>query len=93
MQTFPCPFCGNRNETEFHFAAEAGKLRPDTTADVSDAEWATYLYTQKNEIGTVKEVWMHTTCAELFILERDSVTMDVIGSTALRKQSVREDAE
>jgi len=92
MQTFPCPFCGLRNETEFHFAAEAGKLRPDTTVDVSDAEWATYLYTQKNEKGSVQEVWMHLTCSELFILERNSVTMEVIGSTALRGHSFRGDA-
>lgn len=84
MQTFPCPFCGSRNETEFYFAAEAGKLRPDTTVDVSNAQWATYLYAQKNEKGTVQEVWMHLTCAEVFILERNSVTMDVIGSKALR---------
>lgn len=84
MQTFPCPFCGLRNETEFHFAAEAGKLRPDTTADISDTQWASYLYTQKNEKGKVQEVWMHLTCAEVFILERDSVTMAVTGSRSLR---------
>lgn len=54
MQVFPCPFCGDRNETEFHFAGELGKLRPDTTKDVSDAEWASYLYTQRNEKGGCK---------------------------------------
>ncbi len=87
MQVFPCPFCGPRNETEFHFAAEAGKVRPDTTQQIGDADWATYLHAQRNEKGTVREVWMHMTCAELFILERDSVTMDVLGSTALRKDA------
>lgn len=84
MQIFTCPFCGPRNETEFHFVAEAGKTRPDTTADISGADWATYLHAQRNEKGLVREVWMHTTCSEMFIMERDSVTMDVLGTTALR---------
>ena len=85
MQIFPCPFCGPRDEREFHFVAEAGKTRPDTTKDISDEEWATYLHTQRNEKGYVREIWMHTTCAELFILERDSVTMKVTGSQSLRE--------
>ena len=84
MQLFPCPFCGLRPETEFHFQGEQGKLRPDTTGKVSAADWATYLHTQRNEKGVVREVWMHTTCAELFVMERDSVTMAVVHSLSLR---------
>jgi sarcosine oxidase subunit delta len=38
-----------------------------------------------NEKGPVREVWMHVTCAELFVLERDSVSMKVTGSRALRQ--------
>ncbi|MCB2150549.1 MAG: sarcosine oxidase subunit delta, partial [Rhodobacteraceae bacterium] len=44
MQIFPCPFCGPREEHEFLFAAEAGKVRPEPAAKVSDEEWAAYLY-------------------------------------------------
>ena len=87
MQIFPCPFCGDRDEREFHFAAEAGKTRPDTTRAVSDQEWSNYLYSQRNEKGPVREVWVHKTCSEIFILERDSVTMEVTGSSPLRKAS------
>ena len=86
MQMFPCPFCGLRPETEFLFAGELGKVRPDTLKDVSDEDWASYLYTQRNEKGAVQEVWMHITCGELFVLQRDSVTMEVLGSKALRKE-------
>ena len=85
MQRFPCPFCGLRPETEFHFAGEAGKTRPDTTRHVSDADWAQYLHSQRNAMGSVREVWLHQTCQELFLMERDSATMDVIASTSLRK--------
>ena len=84
MQRFPCPFCGLRDEREFHFAAEAGKVRPDTAEDVSPEDWATYLHMHRNDKGKVREVWVHTTCAEVFIMERDSVTMEVLGTEAIR---------
>ncbi len=87
MQIFPCPFCGPRNETEFHFAGELGKVRPDTTQDVTNGDWATYLHAQRNEKGPVREVWLHLTCSELFVMERDSVTMDVLGSRSLREDA------
>ena len=85
MQLFPCPFCGPRDEREFHFAGELGKTRPTTTDPVADKDWASYLYTQRNEKGIVREVWMHVPCGELFVLERDSVTMEVLGAQALRE--------
>lgn len=85
MQIFPCPFCGPRDEREFHFAGEAGKTRPDTTQTVSDVDWAKYLYTQRNEKGPVREIWMHLPCSEVFVMERNSVTMEVLGTTVLRK--------
>ncbi len=84
MQIFPCPFCGPRDEREFHFAAEAGKTRPDTTRTIAAQDWSGYLYSQRNEKGPVREVWMHLTCRELFLLERDSDSMEVIGSTPFR---------
>ncbi len=85
MQIFPCPFCGPRDEREFHFVAEAGKTRPDTTGDISGTDWATYLHMHRNDKGRTREVWMHTPCAELFLMERDSTTMDVLGTEDLRR--------
>lgn len=87
MQRFPCPFCGLRDEREFHFAGEAGKVRPDTTQDVSDHEWSDYLYAQTNAAGAVREIWVHLPCQEYFIMDRNSVTMEVTGHTQLRKDS------
>ena len=39
MQIFPCPFCGPRDESEFHYVGEP-KARPEPAGSVSDAEWA-----------------------------------------------------
>ena len=85
MQLFTCPFCGARDEREFHFLAEAGKTRPDTTGSVSDADWATYLHARRNPKGASTEVWMHLPCREVFIMARDTVTMEVLRSEALRE--------
>ena len=83
MQRFPCPFCGLRDETEFHFAAESGKIRPEPAPDVSDAQWAEYLYGADAVKGVAREVWVHLTCGEFFVLTRDTVTRDVLDSVAL----------
>jgi len=77
MQVFTCPFCGPREETEFHFAAEAGKLRPQPAEDTSDADWADYLYFNDAPRGTAREVWVHVTCGEFFVMTRDTVSREV----------------
>ncbi len=83
MQRFPCPFCGPRDETEFHFAAEAGKHRPEPAPDVTDANWAQYLHMNDAPRGPAREVWVHLTCGEFFVMTRDTVTRAVIEVAAL----------
>ena len=82
MQRFPCPFCGLRDETEFHFAAEAGKRRPEPAPEVGDSVWADYLYGADAPKGPAWEVWIHLTCGEFFVMTRDTVTRDVIAAEA-----------
>ena len=83
MQLFPCPFCGPRDETEFQFATEAGKARPEPAAEVSAERWAKYLYLKNNPKGATREVWLHATCGEFFLMQRDTVTHAVMGSQPL----------
>lgn len=83
MQLFPCPFCGPRPETEFHFAGDLGNLRPEGFMDVTDTIWSGYLFAHNNPKGEAKEIWKHLTCMEVFTMTRDSVTHVVASSTAL----------
>ena len=87
MQQFSCPFCGLRDETEFHFAAEAGKHRPEPAPNVSDADWANYLYLNDAPQGLAREVWVHATCGEFFVMNRDTVTREVIETQSLPGRS------
>lgn len=83
MQLFACPFCGLRDETEFHFAAEAGKTRPEPAPEVNAQRWARYLYAKSNPKGPSREIWQHLTCGEFFVMERDTASHEVAGSHAL----------
>ena len=86
MQLFSCPFCGPRDETEFHFGGEAGKVRPEPAPDIEPDRWSTYLYTNVNPKGPTREIWVHLACNEFFLMERDTVTHEVAGSHALRRE-------
>lgn len=85
MHLFSCPFCGTRDETEFHYAGEAGNERPAPAENVSAEAWTRYLYMRANPRGRSREVWVHLTCGEFFLMERDTRTHEVHGATALRE--------
>ena len=79
MQQFPCPWCGNRAESEFRYAGDAGIDRPDRTVD--DKAWAQYLYFRRNAKGAARELWIHGAgCGRWIVLSRDTVTHEVAGS-------------
>jgi sarcosine oxidase subunit delta len=79
MQIFPCPFCGPRDENEFHYVGEP-KTRPEPADNVSDAEWSEYLYVNANPRGASREVWLHVTCLQTFLMTRDTMTNAVLAS-------------
>jgi sarcosine oxidase, subunit delta len=84
MQLFPCPFCGERDETEFHYLGEP-KARPEPAAKVGDAEWAHYLWFNANPKGAAREIWLHLSCMESFVLTRDTATHAVTGAEAFKR--------
>jgi sarcosine oxidase subunit delta len=86
MQIFPCPFCGPRDETEFHYVGEA-KARPEPASAVSDAAWADYLWFNDNNKGPSREIWLHLTCMEMFAMTRDTALNAVVSSESLRKSA------
>ncbi|MGI9366545.1 MAG: sarcosine oxidase subunit delta [Rhizobiaceae bacterium] len=83
MQIFACPFCGERDETEFHFVVEAGTARPEPAEAVSDKDWTNYLYLNDAPKGEAREIWLHLTCGDYFILTRNTVTREISSCEAL----------
>jgi len=79
MITLVCPWCGARAEEEFTCGGESHIIRPPQPSEVSDAEWADYLYQRKNPKGVHLERWRHTHgCRQWFNVARDTVTHEVL---------------
>ncbi len=81
MLLIECPWCGNRDESEFSYAGEAHIARPLETEKLSDEAWADYLFMRKNPKGLHREQWLHAAgCRRYFNLERDTATYRISGS-------------
>ncbi|CAN7523258.1 sarcosine oxidase subunit delta [Arthrobacter sp. LjRoot78] len=78
MLLISCPNCGSRDETEFHYGGQAHVAYPENPNDLTDREWAEYLFYRDNTKGTFAERWLHSTgCRQWFNMLRDTVTYDI----------------
>jgi len=69
----PCPWCGERDESEFSFGGEAHLERPNESC--SDKDWTEYIFMRKNIKGENKERWNHSSgCRQWFNAIRDTTT-------------------
>ena len=58
MFVINCPYCGERDQQEFKAGGEAHIERPKQPTELSDDEWAEYLFMRKNIKG-VQDGTMH----------------------------------
>ncbi|MDO9457580.1 sarcosine oxidase subunit delta [Nocardioides sp.] len=78
MLRIPCPHCGERDETEFHYGGEAGVDYPADPSALADDAWAAYLFLRANPRGWFRERWFHGSgCRLWFALERHTVTDEI----------------
>jgi sarcosine oxidase subunit delta len=78
MLLIPCPWCGERDEAEFHCGGQSHIARPTEPERISDPEWADYLYMRDNTKGLFYERWVHSSgCRRWFNLARDTVTHEI----------------
>ena len=75
MLLLTCPWCGARDETEFAYGGQAHVAHPAVPADLTDQEWAEYLFFRDNPKGPFAERWVHSTgCRRWFNAVRDTAT-------------------
>ncbi|MER6507161.1 sarcosine oxidase subunit delta [Nonomuraea sp. NPDC001636] len=78
MLLLDCPHCGPRDETEFHYGGQAGISYPQAPGELSDQEWAAYVFLRDNPKGWFRERWFHTHgCRTWFTVERHTVTHEI----------------
>ncbi|HEX9851663.1 MAG TPA: sarcosine oxidase subunit delta [Woeseiaceae bacterium] len=84
MLIIDCPWCGERDETEFSCGGEAGIARPLRPESLSDAEWGDYLFMRSNPRGEHRELWNHAYgCRRWFVAVRDTVSYRFSSTAAL----------
>ena len=78
MLLIACPYCGPRNETEFHYGGAAHVAYPDDPAALSDEEWGRYVFVRDNPKGPFAERWLHVEgCRRWFQAVRDTLTNEI----------------
>ncbi|WP_017608913.1 sarcosine oxidase subunit delta [Nocardiopsis xinjiangensis] len=79
MMSIPCPWCGPRDEIEFHYGGQAGVAYPQDPHTLTDEDWAQFLFFRDNPRGAFGERWLHAAgCRRWFSLRRDTVTNRIL---------------
>lgn len=79
MMLIPCPWCGPRNETEFHYGGQADVAYPAEPSAVSDVDWSRFLFYRANPQGAFTERWNHQAgCRRWFTITRDTRTNEIL---------------
>ena len=78
MLLIPCPWCGERDETEFHYGGQAHVPYPSGADAIGDEAWGEYLFVRDNPRGRLAESWCHSLgCRRWFNVVRDTTTHEV----------------
>ena len=82
-----CPYCGERDQNEFSCGGEAHIVRPKNPPDLTDDQWADYLFMRKNIKGIQFERWNHSNgCRTWFNVARNTATDEILKIYNMREQ-------
>ena len=74
-----CPWCGARDQSEFSYGGEAHISRPRNPEELTDAEWAEFVFMRTNTKGVFAERWMHAAgCRRFFNMLRNTATDEIL---------------
>ena len=81
MLLIECPWCGERDQTEFTCHSEAHIARPLEPHNLSEEEWGDHVFFRTNPKGIHYERWVHTHgCRRWFNAVRNTVTDQFLGT-------------
>ena len=80
MFVIDCPYCKeSRDQNEFSPAGEAFIARPQNPEELSDNEWADYVFYRTNHKGDHWEQWVHTNgCRKYFLVKRSTISHEIL---------------
>ena len=81
MFVIKCPYCGERDQTEFSCHGEAHIARPENPETLTDEEWGEYLFIRSNKKGIHYERWTHDHgCRRWVNVMRDTVSDEILAT-------------
>lgn len=88
MLLIHCPYCEElREEEEFSPSGQAHIERPLNPEEVTDEQWARYLFFRKNPRGLHHEMWLHAAgCRKYFNMTRNTVTYQIMETYKMGEQ-------
>lgn len=79
MQLISCPWCGPREEAEYHYGGQAHVAYPENVAETTDEDWARYVFFRDNPRGPFAERWLHSAgCRRWFNAVRDTSSHEML---------------
>jgi len=79
MFVIDCPWCGERDMSEFSCGGEAHIARPEGSEQMNDEEWAQFVFIRKNSKGRYAERWNHAAgCRRWFNMLRNTATDQIL---------------
>jgi heterotetrameric sarcosine oxidase delta subunit len=83
MLRINCPFCGERDHSEFTYGGDATVVYPALDAPLE--AWIDAVYVRANPKGPHRERWHHSDgCRLWLIVERDTLTHEITSVTPAR---------
>jgi heterotetrameric sarcosine oxidase delta subunit len=77
----PCPWCGERDETEFNYGGRALKFPELINVDIGS--WHRVIHIRDNPANVIRELWYHQSGCECWIqLSRNCLTHEITAASA-----------
>lgn len=76
MIRIPCPFCGERDHSEFTYGGDGSIEYP--ALDAPAEQWLDAVFQRENIRGMQTESWHHVSgCRQWLLVERDTMTHEI----------------
>lgn len=81
-----CPFCGERDHSEFSYLGDARCPLPEPGGEDTQARWVEAVYLRENPVGAHRELWYHEFgCRSWLEVTRDTRTHEILGVRLARE--------
>jgi methylglutamate dehydrogenase subunit B len=84
----PCPFCGERDSSEFAYLGDANCGRPDPGTPDAQSQFFDAVYLRDNPVGRHQDLWYHVSgCRSWLRVTRDTRTHEIFAVEFAKKSA------